>query len=463
MKILKYKIAIVVSFVIAVMSHSANVYGVDVVFNGGNLKTIGVDAEKNTGLDKIYVAYDVTGMTITYNTSSGNVPKWYKYSNLGGGYAEEISNGIIYESGSSTLQSIEGDMGYIIEDGTDRYYFWVVNYLSHRLMIDGVSVSDEQECGMTELILSGSGSPIEYYTITGQRKILNQQIEIIYSTLEWNSEGKIYEQVETSYVLESFDTSVTMTTAPLCNTTFLVRGDRFLKQWNWIQETESELYRASSVESQTEAVELESDNEKSNQINSGDEGSLGGSAPAEITFYAYTTDAVVHHEWQMARDENFEDIINRFNEQDLTYIFMEEGVYYLRYIGSNYDGSCESYGDVYTVTIGASELKCPNAFSPGVSEGINDEWKVSYKSIVEFECWIFNRNGVEMCHFTDIESGWDGKYKGRLVKPGVYYYVIKAVGADGVEYNLSGDINILRFNGGGTQQPEGDDDAVITE
>lgn len=52
-----------------------------------------------------------------------------------------------------------------------------------------------------------------------------------------------------------------------------------------------------------------------------------------------------------------------------------------------------------------------------------------------------------MYHFKDPAGGWDGRYKGKLVAPGVYYYVIKAKGADGKNYKRSGDINILRFKG----------------
>ena len=37
----------------------------------------------------------------------------------------------------------------------------------------------------------------------------------------------------------------------------------------------------------------------------------------------------------------------------------------------------------------------------------------------------------------------DGKIGGKFVPSGVYYYVIKARGADGKKYNLSGDINII--------------------
>ena len=65
----------------------------------------------------------------------------------------------------------------------------------------------------------------------------------------------------------------------------------------------------------------------------------------------------------------------------------------------------------------------------------------------EFECWIFDRYGTQLYHFSDPEGGWDGKYRGKIVSPGVYYYVIKAKGADGKEYKRSGDINIIRSKG----------------
>lgn len=49
-----------------------------------------------------------------------------------------------------------------------------------------------------------------------------------------------------------------------------------------------------------------------------------------------------------------------------------------------------------------------------------------------------------MAEFHDPSQGWDGKQGGKLVPAGVYYYVIKAKGSDGKQYNLSGDINIVR-------------------
>ena len=39
---------------------------------------------------------------------------------------------------------------------------------------------------------------------------------------------------------------------------------------------------------------------------------------------------------------------------------------------------------------------------------------------------------------------WDGRKGEKLVAPGVYYYVIEAVGSDGRRYKRAGDVNILR-------------------
>ena len=56
-----------------------------------------------------------------------------------------------------------------------------------------------------------------------------------------------------------------------------------------------------------------------------------------------------------------------------------------------------------------------------------------------------------------LAEGWDGKYRGKYVPAGVYFYVIKARGADGVEYERAGDINIIKYkqgSGSGTAPAE---------
>ena len=75
---------------------------------------------------------------------------------------------------------------------------------------------------------------------------------------------------------------------------------------------------------------------------------------------------------------------------------------------------------------------------------MNDEFRVVYKSLVKFSCWIFNSWGQVLYHWTDPAKGWDGKKGGKYVSPGVYYYVIEAEGSDGIIYKKKGDINIFR-------------------
>ena len=87
----------------------------------------------------------------------------------------------------------------------------------------------------------------------------------------------------------------------------------------------------------------------------------------------------------------------------------------------------------------------PNAFSPN-GDGINDVYraKSSYQSIVEFKATIFNRWGQKLYEWSDPAGGWDGKYKGRDVAQGVYFVMVKAKGADGRQFNIKSDVNLLR-------------------
>jgi gliding motility-associated-like protein len=75
--------------------------------------------------------------------------------------------------------------------------------------------------------------------------------------------------------------------------------------------------------------------------------------------------------------------------------------------------------------------KLPNAFTPYAQNGFNDVFGEGY------ELKIFNRWGV-LLHSS--KSGWDGKYKGQFVMPGVYYY--HAIDAEGGIYK--GSVTILK-------------------
>lgn len=462
MYIKRHILAVAVASV-SVLTASLSASAASLQFDGSPRKIIEVTPDRNTGLDMIYVVYDVAGVSASFTSTSSTPARWYKYSNLGGGYAVELTD-IVYSGNTSTLPQIEGDMGYIIECGTDRSYFWVTGYKPHELRLQSVSVSPESDCGMTILDVNGSADPIHYYTINGQQRTLDRDITVEYLTLEADREARVYNQIQATHSIESIDASghVYISPAPLCDTRFTVSGDAFMRAWGSYLQVRSDSYTTPAVDCfvfATQTPRNDSD-EPSNEIGSGEDGTLGGSAPAEITFTAIASDAVLHNEWQFSDDPEFSNLTYRFNDAEVSHTFREEGTTYVRYIGSNADGSCETYGETFEVHIGNSELKIPNAFSPGASEGTNDIWKVSYRSIIEFECHIFNIQGEEIFSFNDPSQGWDGKKGGKLVKPGVYYYVIEALGSDGKRYKKSGDINIVRYTrrasgtGGGSSTTE---------
>lgn len=430
-------------FVSSTLFIAGTVMALDISFEGSSLKVIPLTAEKSTGLNTIYVAFDTSQIvSMKIGGFSGNL-NVSRFSNMGGGYAEEID--VAYEGSEAIVSNPEGDMGYIITDSQSSTYIWLVNYKNHYFQLNSAQAAGNQNCDNTLLDVSGNGGPIDYFTIDGRKMELSREIEVKYYNLEWSESSESFIQNSETKILNHLSNTIAITPPLYCNSTVTISGDRFLKEWGRGITVDTPLVYANGLAAQTTAVQTnqtEDDNSSSNIIRSETQG-MGGSAPVEIEFRAFTTDAVIHNEWQIASDSQFEYVDYRFNEQNLDYTFNDEGTYYIRYIGSNSDGTCEVIGETYTVGVGSSELRIPNAFTPN-DDGVNDEWKVAYRSLLEFHCTIFDRYGNELFKFDDPSKGWDGKYKGKFVNPGVYFYVIEAIGADGKKYKKGGDINIIK-------------------
>lgn len=429
------KLAITQLFLFTAISGVAQV-----TFSGVAEKVIIEQPVASTGLDAVYVLDHTAGVVVSYISEDGNRPVWLSYSNLGGGFAEQVAD-VSYSGSTSTITLSEGDCGYIIEDGTTRRYFYVIDYSAHPYDVRSIRPSEQQDCGQIALDVDGSAPAITYYSINGRSVELDRGISLTYSTMKLDEATKTYTITSTEVAFEHLS-AVIHAPAPLCRTDFTLWGDRFLREWGREQVVATETVFPQAVEAYSSATQASRDN--ANENNAQADG-LGGSAPAEVEFYAAVTDGAVFTEWQFSTYPDFDDIQLRISDPVTTYTFREQGTTYVRFMCANDAGTCDYYSNTYEVSIGASTLLCPNAFSPGASEGVNDEWKVSYSSIVEFECHIFNRLGVQMAEFTDPSQGWDGKYNGKLVPAGVYYYVIRARGADGKDYKLSGDINIVGY------------------
>lgn len=404
-------------------------------FGGLGAAPVEVTPPATSGLRAVMVVPYTTGVTATYTPSTpGATVTWQRFSALGGGYAEQM------ESAGGTIALEQGDMGYIVTEGNEMTCYWVTDYSRHRPDITAIAPSPESDCGTTVIDVTGAGADaIRYYSINGAPLTLERDFELTYRTLELDEEAFAYVETTRTESLQSVGATI-LTDAPLCSTDFSLTGDRFLRAWGEELELTSTTLEATAVQAATRATQTQREVDNEQKV----EAALGGSAPCEIRFESIVTDAAIYRRWELARDSEFNIVTLQYNEPDFTYTFREQGTTYVRLTCANADGTCEAYGETYEVFIGESDIKCPNAFSPGGSPGVNDQWRVSYKSIVSFDCHIFNRWGQQLAHLTDPSQGWDGKSAGKTVSPGVYFYVITARGADGRKYNLKGDINVVR-------------------
>ncbi|OUO99432.1 gliding motility-associated C-terminal domain-containing protein [Barnesiella sp. An22] len=414
-----------------------------ITVTGGGKPAYSYTPEASTGLNGgVFVVYSLDQATVEFSGADDSLISWSKFGPSGAATSTPVT-GAVQNGYLSTLTLTEADCGYIIEQNGRSYYLWIIDYSQAPLVLNGASVSnDSGQCELTTLLLDGSGSRLNYYSINGAPKVLNRELSVSYMSLVWNAEALTYVQTAQSETIDNF-TSTVQVTAPLCNTDFVISGDQLLNYWGMEQTVSTGEYVTTAI-GVTAVAEQSYREDALNEDDRHPTEYLGGSAPAEIEFQAYTTDAVTHIEWEFSDKEDFSTTIARYNDQTLRYTFRDEGVTYVRLVGSNSTAECQAYSETFTVNIGEPRLEAPNAFSPGTSPGVNDEWKVAYKSIVSFKCWIFNKWGVQMCYLDNPENGWDGKYHGKYVDPGVYYYVIEAKGSNGQKIKLKGHINIMR-------------------
>jgi gliding motility-associated-like protein len=199
--------------------------------------------------------------------------------------------------------------------------------------------------------------------------------------------------------------------------------------------------------------------ENNNMVDS--ESDFTAQAPLDVSFRANPKDLGEHtaaFEWHFRKEGDAKDLLVRY-EEDTQYTFKESGTFLVILKAKLTDIAMELDSAVIKVTISESRLVMPNAFSPNDdlkndiygAKGVCDPNSTEhYRSIVEFHGYIFNRWGQKLFEWTDVSKGWDGKHNGTPVKEGVYFVRVIAKGADGREYNIKKDINLLRSYTEGT-------------
>ena len=175
-----------------------------------------------------------------------------------------------------------------------------------------------------------------------------------------------------------------------------------------------------------------------------------GQAPLDVTFRANPEDMDGHspsYEWhfiKVTEGSTREELFVRY-EEDTQYTFTEAGTFHV-VLKTFLDDETSAHDSIpLVVVVPASKLEFPNAFSPN-GDGRNDIYKAKDggKSIVSFHATIINRWGQKLYEWDTLEGGWNGTFRGSPVRDGTYYVIVNARGADGIEYKIRKDVNLLR-------------------
>jgi len=94
------------------------------------------------------------------------------------------------------------------------------------------------------------------------------------------------------------------------------------------------------------------------------------------------------------------------------------------------------------IVVEPSALAIPNVFTPN-EDGLNDRFMIDKRSLRYVSVVVFSRAGIKVYDFQGEGQilkewdGWDGNVGNSSAKasPGVYYYIIKALGWDDVKYD----------------------------
>lgn len=384
----------------------------------------------------IYLVYGMNNMAVSYTSATDMAHQWYRYKTKAL-EAEKIPS--VQNGRTSVITEVEDGCGYFVEDpGRITSYVWMIDYSRYLAQVSRLRVSDKSDpCGSLLLEIDGNIPEIRYHApTTGDMPLLERNFEVSYKTLNMEGDRKVKDIAKTLKSSDNFfEPSIE---APYCDTDIWIKGDQYARHFNKEIALCVDDYEATAVAVRIDTALIE---QEAPNINASKEGYC---APAIVRFMAIAnTPTAALFNWTIYREGEESNPVARFTGEEMDYTFSQAGSFVAKVEVTDHSGTCKAESEV-ALKISESYLMIPNAFSPGTSPGVNDEFKVAYKSLVSFKGWIFNRWGIEMFRWTDPSLGWDGKKGGRFVPPGVYFYVIEAEGSDGIKYKEKGDINILR-------------------
>jgi gliding motility-associated-like protein len=89
------------------------------------------------------------------------------------------------------------------------------------------------------------------------------------------------------------------------------------------------------------------------------------------------------------------------------------------------------------------ELLIPNVFTPNGDQA-NDVFKITSKGLKTLHCEIYNRWGMKLYEWDDINGYWDGKTKTGLAPDGTYFYIVNYTNNENETKTEKGFLSLFR-------------------
>ncbi len=141
---------------------------------------------------------------------------------------------------------------------------------------------------------------------------------------------------------------------------------------------------------------------------------------------------------------NFGDGSALANEYSLSHTYQDTGVYQVELIVISNYGCRDTAYEIIHITPDMS-IYIPNAFSP--NNDLKNEFFQAYGiGIQKAHYLIYDRWGKIIFAGASLDDGWNGTYQsnGNLCPEGVYVYLFKITGFDGIEREYSGRVTLIR-------------------
>ena len=351
--------------------------------------------------------------------------------------------------------------GYMVKVGAERDVFWVFDYAQLAPAI--TQIEAEQDCDRTVLYLHGELPALSYTRLNGKPATYERTCRVEYMDAAWNAEAEIWAD---SVAVEELILEQEMTVAASPVPTDYTISDMLAEQLGIVSDSlRSPVYSPIALKAhpQTITTTRGQQGEASNEVNRpySPDDVLNMSAPLEVHFKSNGLNAE-YYQWKLYKGSSL--MLSR-NDSEHRYTFMDKGNY--RVVVAISNPYCQLDSVEFNISVSESMVVVPNVFTPN-GDGMNDEFRVAYRSLKEFHCWVYNRWGHLVYEWTDPAKGWDGTIGGRPAAEGAYYYVIRALGTDADKnakytikpiyqnklkkqdealigvYQLSGSINLLR-------------------